>query len=129
MSQSSVAKSLTVNVSNIDTSKGGDVIVFLFTEQAFPKKHELAARKNTQQAHQSEQQFIITHDLTHFAVKVLHDENSDGKVTKNWTGIYPKEGLVFSNQQTLQLFGPPSYTQCKVIAEQSQTQNLSIKYP
>ena len=129
MSQSILAKSLTVNVSNIDVSKGGNLIVFLFTESGFPKNHQQAITQSTQKVSHSKQQFVFQHDLQHFAVKVLHDENGDGKVTKNWTGIYPHDGLVFSNQQTLGMFGPPNFSQCKVIATETQTQSLSLKYP
>lgn len=129
ISQHSVAYTITVNVNNIDVSKGGNIIVFLFSEAGFPKKHHHAVTKSTQRVTNQRQQLTLTHQQESFAIKVLHDENGDGKVTKNWTGIYPHDGLVFSNQQTLSLLGPPSYQKCQLQSEENQTIHLSIKYP
>ena len=52
--------------------------------------------------------FRFTVEKDNFAIKILHDENMDGEVSKNWTGIIPSEGLGFSNGAKL-VFGPPSY--------------------
>ena len=59
--------------------------------------------------------FIFTTDRDHVAVKVHHDEDGDTKVTKNWTGIYPAEGLGFSNKQRVTFTGPPSYKKSKIL--------------
>jgi uncharacterized protein (DUF2141 family) len=42
-----------------------------------------------------------------YAVKIFHDENSNGKLDTNFVG-YPKEGFGFSND-AMGKFGPPSF--------------------
>lgn len=42
-----------------------------------------------------------------YAVTILHDENSDGKMNFNWIGM-PTEGYGFSNGATATLL-PPSF--------------------
>ncbi len=50
---------------------------------------------------------IVFEDLPfgNYAVSVLHDENSDGKMEKNFFGI-PKEGFAFSNNCTPKMMSP-----------------------
>jgi len=48
-----------------------------------------------------------------FAIKVHHDEDGTGQVSKNWTGIIPSEGLGFSNNARVR-FGPPNFKQAKL---------------
>ncbi len=48
-----------------------------------------------------------------YAIKVYHDENSNGKLDKNFMGI-PKEDYGFSNNAT-GMFGPADYDDAKFI--------------
>jgi len=41
-----------------------------------------------------------------YAITVIHDENTDGKLDTNWLGI-PKEGYGFSNDVKALLGAPP----------------------
>jgi len=123
------AQSLVVNITDIDTSRKGDIIVMLFTNEGFPKKHQLAKQK--QQALAITQTLSFTFDVPYqeFAIKVLHDEDSTGEVSKNWTGIFPSEGLGFSNGATLS-FGPPSFNQAKLsLVDTSDSISISVIYP
>ena len=43
-----------------------------------------------------------------YAVSVLHDENSDGKMDFNWIGV-PTKGYGFSNDAKAVLLAPPSF--------------------
>ena len=52
------------------------------------------------------------------AFKVLHDEDSNNKVTKNWMGIWPREGLGFSNDTVMGVAGPPGFDAAKVSKEE-----------
>lgn len=127
---SSLASELKIKVSNIDVNRGGNIIVMIFGENGFPKIHEKAFFIRTQSAQQEIMEFKFNLVLEELAVKVLHDENEDGKVTKNWTGIYPKEGLGFSNNQKIGLTGPPKYKYSKLLREQFKDGlNISIIYP
>jgi uncharacterized protein (DUF2141 family) len=51
-----------------------------------------------------------------YAVSVLHDENSNGKMEKNFLGI-PKEGFAFSNNYAPRIKSP-SFDAAKVILNQ-----------
>ena len=58
------------------------------------------------------------------AIAVFHDENSNGKLDKNFLGI-PKEEYVFSNY-TKSLFGPPSFESAKFEFNDSLVVELDI---
>ena len=125
-----IATELNVTVNNVDVERGGQVIVMVFAEPGFPKVHDQAVFYAAQDLLQPVMEFSFQVALEELAVKVLHDENKDGKVTKNWTGIYPKEGLGFSNQQRVRLTGPPKYRYSKLSRQQFKNGlDISIRYP
>ena len=126
-----MANSLTIKVQNIDINRNGQIIIFLFEKEGFPKKHSNSIQLFTHEASSNtlEKKF---YNLPKFvAVKILHDENKDGKVTKNWTGIFPREGLGFSNNQSIGVFGPPTFKDCsfKLEKNENKTINIKLKYP
>jgi len=127
---SASATEFQVTVSNIDVARGGQIIVFVFGEEGFPKAHEQALVRLVDDQLKPTMNFSFSVEMDEIAVKVLHDENKDGKVTKNWTGIYPAEGLGFSNDQTIGLTGPPKYRNARVSNVQFRKGlNITIQYP
>jgi uncharacterized protein (DUF2141 family) len=125
-----MANKLNVEVQKIEPSKGGNIIVFLYSEKGFPKVQQRALQKVVLPA--KEKSVIATFEDVpdEFAIKVLHDEDEDGEVTKNWTGIIPAEGLGFSNDQTLGAFGPPKYKACKLSRDKTPEKiQINIEYP
>ncbi|GAC17807.1 DUF2141 domain-containing protein [Paraglaciecola arctica] len=130
MMESTMAKEVTVKVEGVDVKRGGNLMVMLFSEKGFPKKHQDAQQLITVKAEESDMLFVFTTELNEFALKVLHDENENGKVTKNWTGIMPAEGLGFSNDQKIGLTGPPSYKNAKVSVKDQDTEfSIKLRYP
>lgn len=126
-----MASEIIVLVEGIDTARGGVVTAMLYDEDGFPKAHEKAVATQTEQAEQEilEYRFDIG-EREHFAIKIHHDENEDGNVTKNWTGIIPKEGLGFSNGGGIGMFGPPSYKTCMLYADNARSPiKILISYP
>jgi len=124
------ATEVKIQVSGIDTKRGGNIAVMIFGKNGFPKAHDKALFVQETNSLQETMSFVFNLTLKEFAVKVWHDENQDGKVTKNWTGIYPKEGLGFSNSQKVGFTGPPSYKKSKVSKKQSLSGlKISIRYP
>lgn len=111
---SASATELKVKVNNIEIKRGGAITVMVFGAAGFPKKHAEAIEIKTNNVLSETMTFSFDLDIDELAVKVLHDENEDGKVTKNWTGIYPKEGLGFSNDQKIGMTGPPRYKKSKL---------------
>jgi len=127
---SASATELKIKVNDIDLKRGGNIIVMIFGAAGFPKKHEMALSTQTKSARYKTMEFSFNVSMEEFAIKVLHDENGDGKVTKNWTGIYPKEGLGFSNGQKIGITGPPKYKNSKLLKNQLKNGlNISITYP
>jgi len=119
-----------LNITGVDVKRGGDLVVMIFSKEGFPKNHNDALL--TQSSSQLDKNMMFTFNLNspEYAIKVWHDENGDGKVTKNWTGIYPKEGLGFSNQQQVTLTGPPKYNKSKLTFADYQGEiNITIIYP
>ncbi|MBU2917220.1 DUF2141 domain-containing protein [Psychrosphaera sp. F3M07] len=115
LNRTSFASELNITVTNIDTTKGGNIIVFIYyREEGFPKNHDMAFLSLTKKAMDENLDFSFVIANQELAIKVLHDENGDGKVSKNWTGIYPKDGLGFSNNQKITLTGPPNYKKSKI---------------
>ena len=108
------ADELTVRITGIEAARGGTVSVMIFGKDGYPKKHAKALEIKTLPVAKGEMVFTFRTERNHVAVKVHHDEDGDSKVTKNWTGIYPAEGLGFSNQQHVSLTGPPSYRKSKI---------------
>ncbi|MGB0860045.1 MAG: DUF2141 domain-containing protein [Pseudoalteromonas spongiae] len=116
---------LTVHVTNIDTSRPGDIVLMIFNETGFPKQHDKAIYSLATPADKTQLRFHLELELPVFAVKVLHDEIGDRKVTKNWTGIIPSEGLGFSNGATLSWRGAPTFKNAAIVRD-SQTLSLTI---
>jgi len=126
----SQATELTIEVTDIDVTRGGSIVVMIFSEDGFPKKHEKALLIQKDSALLDRMEFEFDLDVDEIAVKVLHDENGDGKVTKNWTGIYPKDGLGFSNGQRVTLAGAPTYKNSKLFRDEFEYGLvISVSYP
>jgi len=51
-----------------------------------------------------------------YAIKVFHDENSNGELDTNFVG-FPKEGFGFSND-AMGKFGPPTFEQAAFVIEE-----------
>jgi len=118
----------TLDINNIQHKKGGEVIVFVFLEEGFPKQHPKSFLKFIYPIKEKKMTIQIRiPEKKDFALKILHDENMDGQVTKNWTGIYPKDGLGFSNNAKIG-FGPPSFEEAKINATNGIHSDISIIY-
>lgn len=114
---------------NIDVHRPGQIIVFVFLENGFPKDHSKAVRLYKFLPEKPE--LIVPIEVptrAEFAVKILHDEDMDAMVTKNWTGYIPKEGLGFSAGATI-LGGVPSFQKAKITFIVNEVIEVSMRYP
>ena len=109
------AEEINIHVTGIKPARGGTLYVMLFTKDGYPKKHAKAIETQKVAADKPEMNFGFSTDRDDVAIKVHHDEDDNGKVTKNWTGIYPAEGLGFSNGQRVKMTGAPSYKKSKIM--------------
>lgn len=119
---------ITLNIAEIKHQRGGSLIIFIFTGDGFPKRHEMAQLKFSYPVIESSASVEIQVPLEQsFAIKVLHDENGDGQVTKNWTGIIPHDGLGFSNGARIR-FGPPSFDDARIHYKYDLTPTITLQY-
>lgn len=61
-----------------------------------------------------------------YAVNVLHDEDVDGKIKKGF--ILPREGIGFSNYQSINLFNKPAFSKASFVLSGNQNMNVKIIY-
>ena len=109
-----LAKDITIRVSQIDSSRGGNVMVMIFAEEGYPKNHDKTLMTQTRRADRLMLYFTFPIDRGEFAIKALHDEDETGTVSKNWTGMIPSEGLGFSNNARISWKGPPTYRDSRI---------------
>jgi len=129
MSQQTNAKDIVVHIENIAKEKQGNIMVMLYGNEGFPKDHAKAISVKVMPAITDKMTVIFSLVPAEFAIKILHDEDETGQVTKNWTGIIPAEGLAFTNGAKLN-FGPPSFDRAKVkLADVNSAISMKIIYP
>lgn len=124
-STAAVASKFTVTVENL-RGGNGKVRVLLFAQSdGFPDQPGPAAARAEATAVKGSLEIKFHHLKTgRYAIAVLHDEDSDGKLATNFIGI-PKEGVGVS--------GPlgnskPAFDQCLVQVKQGGNQRIRIKY-
>lgn len=61
-----------------------------------------------------------------YAIAVMHDEDDNGKMTKNLVG-YPKEGYCFSNNIKPR-FRAPQWSQCQFVLENDMQISIKMIY-
>lgn len=61
-----------------------------------------------------------------YAVNILHDENSNGKVDKGF--LLPKEGIGFSNYQSIGLKNRPNFSKASFLLNADKTISVRIIY-
>jgi uncharacterized protein (DUF2141 family) len=120
---------ITVQVNNIDRTKPGNILVMLYAKNGFPKDHTKALKIEVIPAVAEQISVDFSSVPAEFAIKILHDEDKTGEVTKNWTGIIPAEGLGFSNGAVLR-FAPPSFNKAKLtLSKVFSPLSIDIIYP
>ena len=108
------AENVSIRVTQIDAARGGSILVMIFGPTGYPTKHDAALAIKSRPASNEALEFDFEIERNEVAVKVLHDADGNNRVTKNWTGFIPAEGLGFSNGQRLGITGPPSYKASKL---------------
>lgn len=125
-SQTSQTTALTVNLTGARNAKG-KIIIWLFENRlGFPSDTTKIAR---QASVDIDPQTLAAHvtfrGLTpgNIAVTVVHDENNNGKMDKNFIGL-PKEGVGASNNP--KLMRAPKFDEAKVVLSGAE-QTIEVK--
>jgi uncharacterized protein (DUF2141 family) len=61
-----------------------------------------------------------------YAVNILHDEDKDGKIKKGF--LLPKEGIGFSNYESINLMNRPNFSKASFDLFSDQTMKIKIIY-
>ena len=117
---------LQVSITNLRNGTGQFLIAVYNSADGFPKKPEKAYRSLVITAQQS--RFIIG-DLPagQYAVAIIHDENSNGKVDTGGPFGIPTEGIGFSRNPNIS-FGPPSFDKAAFTLQQNSAIEIRTKY-
>ena len=128
--QKSQASALTVHVIGARNTKGKIEVVLFQSAEGFPGDTSKAIRQQSVNIDSNTLSAETTfRDLPYgtYAVSVLHDENGNGKMDKNFMGI-PKEGYVASNNPRKRM-GPPIFDEAKFsVTQQVQAIEIMLIY-
>ena len=125
--QQATTTAITVRVEGVEGSAGLLRISLFRSAEGFPERSELAARTASLEP-SGPSADVLFDDLTagDWAVAVLHDENRNEKLDRNFLGI-PKEGVGASNDAVR--FGLPKFERARVaVPPEGATVVVKIKY-
>lgn len=97
-----------VSISNLRNNNGHILISLFKGGEGYPDKPEKAYRIAKANIADNKSTLLISNIVAgNYVIAILHDENDDQKMNKNFFGL-PKEGYGFSNN-VMGTFGPPSF--------------------
>ncbi|MFA5418112.1 MAG: DUF2141 domain-containing protein [Bacteroidales bacterium] len=101
--------SLKVDVNGLRNSEGTVVFALYNQKDAFPDEHyEKYLIKLTGKIINGASSVTFENlPVGKYAVNILHDEDNDGKIKKGL--ILPKEGIGFSNYESINILNPPNF--------------------
>jgi len=123
LTKSALVYSLTVKVEELRNSKGLVQFALYNKEGSIPdEKYKTFYRKMTGEIIKGSST-VTFNNLPEgkYAVNILHDENTNGKIDKGL--ILPKEGIGFSNYQSIGLTNRPTFSKASFKLES----NLKIR--
>ena len=119
---------LTVKVDNLRNTKGVVQFSLYNKDGSLPDEHFTHYLEQQKSAIKNKSANVVFNNLSkgHYAVNILHDENSDGKIDKGF--VLPKEGIGFSNFKSIGLRNKPSFKKAKFLLESNQQITVKIIY-
>lgn len=119
---------LTIDVKELRNSKGTVVFALYNREDAIPDEHYKKYLKKLTGKIVNGNSTVTFENLPagKYAVNILHDENNDGKIKKGI--ILPKEGIGFSNFQSIGLSNKPSFRKASFDLQSNKALTIKIIY-
>ena len=119
---------LTVETSNLRNNEGSVVFALYTREDAFPDQHYKKYYKKMIGKIENHSSSVIFKDLPagKYAVNILHDEDNNGKIEKGF--ILPKEGIGFSNYQTIGLGNKPNFSKASFMLQEDLKITVKVIY-
>ncbi|MCX6230628.1 MAG: DUF2141 domain-containing protein [Bacteroidetes bacterium] len=121
-------RKITVNVSGFKSDKGKCLLYLYNNKKGFPTDADKAIHTSIGKILNGKSCIILNNIADgDYAISVIHDENDNGKLDKNFIGM-PKEGVGVSNNAKGS-FGPPSFKDSKFqLNKELLISNITIKY-
>ncbi len=121
-------KEITINISGLKSDKGKCILYLYNNEKGFPTEADKALNTSKSKIVNSKSTIVLKVIADgEYAISVIHDENDNGILDKNFMGM-PKEGVGVSNNAK-GFFGPPEYDDSKFrLNKKSLTTNITMKY-
>lgn len=114
-----------IEVSGINISKKGNLIVGLFKQNGFPKANQSSYGKTIPITSSTMTVKFSSIENGEYAVAVFQDQDLNDKLSSNFFGV-PNEPFGFSNNK-FGMFGPPNFSDVSFKVSESKKSNLSIK--
>jgi uncharacterized protein (DUF2141 family) len=120
--------SLNVEVNELRNTNGVVVFALYNREDAFPDEHYKKYFKKLTGEIINGAASVTFEELPagKYAVNILHDEDKDGKIKKGM--MLPKEGIGFSNYQSIGLFNKPTYYKASFDLQSDRKIKVNIIY-
>ncbi len=125
---------LTLSVEGFAPDRGVLMIGLFTSRETYDADHgrgdedsKQAYQSVTAEVHDGQAEYVFERlPYGEYAIKLYHDENNNGKLDKNFTGI-PKEGYGFSNNPQA-FFGPASYEEARfAFSVPAKTVNVNLR--
>ncbi|PKP33562.1 MAG: hypothetical protein CVT99_01050 [Bacteroidetes bacterium HGW-Bacteroidetes-16] len=120
--------SLKVDVNGLRNSEGSVVFALYNKNDAFPDEHYEKYLVMLTGKIVNGASSVTFENLPEgkYAVNILHDEDNDGKIKKGM--VLPKEGIGFSNYQSISIFNRPNFRKASFDLEGDKEILVSIIY-
>jgi len=119
---------LTIKVDNLRNSKGIVQFALYNEDGSIPdEKYKKYFKKNI--ASINDKKSTITFNNLpkgRYAINILHDENRNGKIDKNF--ILPKEGIGFSNYESIGFSNKPKFSKASFELNSDKEINIKVIY-
>ncbi|MEO9210653.1 MAG: DUF2141 domain-containing protein [Ginsengibacter sp.] len=120
--------SLTVETNNLRNNEGTVVFALYNREDAFPDEHYKKYFKKLIGKIENHSARVTFKDLPagKYAIDILHDEDNDGKIKMGF--LLPKEGIGFSNYQSIGIGNRPNFKKASFILQDDLKINVKAIY-
>jgi len=119
---------LTIEVKDLRNSSGTVLFALYDREDAFPDEHYKKYLKKVTGKIVKGTSTVTFGNLPagKYAVNILHDEDNDGKIKKGI--ILPKEGIGFSNYESIGFSNKPAFSKSSFHLQSDKTVKIKIIY-
>jgi uncharacterized protein (DUF2141 family) len=120
--------SLTIEADNLRNSKGIVQVALYNSPNSFPDENYKNYYRKLTAKIEDGFSFVTFENLPSgkYAVHILHDEDENGKIKKGL--MLPKEGVGFSNYESIGIFNNPNYTDAGIILKSDTTIRVNVIY-